>query len=171
VRARRAVRRFDSCKPSVSLESLLPISPKARPAWSIVSMSTQNERQVDRRQESRCCAAYARIRPRDFRARQSDELVEFFLPQSLRRKSDFARLSSSALTKIERIQTAYFFCSFSFGIAGAAAVSPSSFFSPITSGPATAAASATTGSSSTVGARTENAVRSGGTLLVTPDGS
>src|SRR5439155_27291736 len=80
-------------------------------------------------------------------------------------------LSSAASTKIERIQTAYFFCSFSFGIAGAAAVSPSSFFSPIISGPATAGASATTGSSSTVGARTEIAVRSGGTLLVTPDGS
>jgi len=68
---------------------------------------------------------------------------------------------SPALTKIEQIQIDYFFCSFSFGIAGAAAVSPSSFFSPITSGPATASASATTGSSSTVGARTENAVRSG----------
>src|SRR5436190_4393327 len=54
-------------------------------------MSTQNARQADRRQENRCCAAYARIRPRDFRDRQSDELVEFFLPQSLRRKSDSAR--------------------------------------------------------------------------------
>jgi len=71
------------------------------------------------------------------------------------------KLASEASTKIERIQIVYFFCSFSFETAGVAAVSPSSFFSPITSGPATASDSATTGSSSTVGARTENAVRSG----------
>src|SRR6266567_7291886 len=115
-------------------------------------MSIQNERQASRRQESRCCGEYARIRPRGFRDRQSDELVEFFLPHCSAENQISQKVSPAALTKIERIQIAYFFCSFSFGIAGAAAVSPSSFFSPITSGPATASASATTGSSSTVGA-------------------
>src|SRR6266699_228832 len=54
-------------------------------------MSIQNERQAGRRQESRCCGEYARIRVRGFRDRQSDELVEFFLPHSLSRKSDIAK--------------------------------------------------------------------------------
>src|SRR6266576_4058824 len=54
-------------------------------------MSTQNERQADRRQESRCYGEFARIRAQGFRDRQSDELVEFFLPHSLKWKSDIAK--------------------------------------------------------------------------------
>src|SRR3984893_6095392 len=86
-----------------------------------------------------------------------------------------------------RSQMDHFFDSFSLGVGAAgapfaagaplpvgpgAAASPSSFFSLITSGPAAApSASATTGSSSTTGATTENAVRSGCTFTVTPAGS
>ena len=57
-------------------------------------------------------------------------------------------------------------------IAAAAAASPSGFFSVITSGPASAPSAATgTGSSSTTGARTENAVNSGPALAATPLGN